>query len=259
MKSLSKVIKSHETILINPVCIDRVFTEAETKDNGSRITSEDRLREEADKIMRETEEMIVELLNKARLEAQHIIAEAQEEALDLRLKAEKEAQVLRQQAVNEGYEAGWKKALDDTREQIDQARSHSQELLDQARKERLAILGSCEGILVRLALDIAQKIVEKELTINPDITVNLVKKIMEFMHSADAFKVLVSPEDFAGLVDEFADLSQSTSSGKLQIAVEKGIKPGGCVVETDLGVIDARLETRISSLENALMEVVGGN
>ena len=54
------------------------------------------------------------------------------------------------------------------RSRIEQANSRSEDLLEQARQERLSILSSCESIIVRMALDMLKKIVEKELTANSD-------------------------------------------------------------------------------------------
>lgn len=263
---MSKVIKPHEMILKAPVFIEILGKDIEAEveqvselgiDSG---ISQVEARAEADKIMRETEEMIVEILEKARLEAHDIMAEAQEEAQDIRLKAKEEAEVLKQQALDNGYQSGWNKVMQETQQQIEQASQQSKDLLEEANRERLRILGSCESIMVRLSMDIAQKIVEKEITLNPDIIIKLVKNIREFMKSAEAVKVLVSPEDFETLVAEFAESDFTPGdNSQLHIMADKSISRGGCMVETDLGSVDARLETRVSTLENALMEVVNSD
>lgn len=261
MRSLSKVIKPHEIILKAPVFLDipGKMTQAE----NLRLTHADHdntqadAREEADKIIKETEEIIVQLLEKARLQAQNIMAEADEEAQDIRLRAENEAQLLKEQAIDSGYQYGWDKAGEEARQQLEEASRQSKDLLEEANRERLRIIQSCESIIIKMSMGIAQKIVEKELTTNPDIIVKLVGSIMEFMNGVEAFKVLVSPEDFMTLITEFGEHIQSAGGNeKIRILADKTVSRGGCIVETDLGSVDARLETRISSLENALMDVV---
>jgi flagellar assembly protein FliH len=44
----------------------------------------------------------------------------------------------------------------------------------------------------------------------------------------------------------------------LTVVEDDAISPGGCVVESEEGVVDARIETRLDSLERALEEKVRG-
>ena len=40
---------------------------------------------------------------------------------------------------------------------------------------------------------------------------------------------------------------------------DESIQPGGCIIETDLGRIDARLETRLDLMKKELLEVMEGD
>ena len=106
-------------------------------------------------------------------------------------------------------------------------------------------------------MDIAKRIIEKELTTNPDIIIKLVKNIVDSMNTAEAYKILVNPEDFETLTAEFGKQNlYSSVNDKIQILTDNNVSPGGCIVETDLGSVDATLETRVASLEDAIMGVV---
>ena len=39
------------------------------------------------------------------------------------------------------------------------------------------------------------------------------------------------------------------------ILEDSGIEPGGCVIETNLGFIDAKISTKLKSIEEALRKV----
>ena len=77
---------------------------------------------------------------------------------EIRLAAENDAALLRKQAEEEGYKSGWEQAMEEAQQRIEQAKQQSEDLLEQARQERLSILSSCESIIVRMALDIAEKL-----------------------------------------------------------------------------------------------------
>ncbi|NLW44620.1 MAG: hypothetical protein GXY92_05500 [Syntrophomonadaceae bacterium] len=265
---MSKIIKPHEIILEEPIYlelpeidikVEELLPEIEPVDAEAEAKAEVEVyaRDEAERIVKETEEMVVEILEKAGIEARNVIGEAEEEAREIRLAAEKDAALLRKQAEEEGYKSGWNRAMEEAQQRLEQARQQSEELIEQARKERLSILGSCERIIVRMALDIAEKIVEQELITNPDIITELVHNIIDSMNTAETYKVLVNPEDYVNLAAEIAKKKlSSTGNDNIQLAADNSISRGGCVVETDLGVVDARLETRIASLREALMDVV---
>lgn len=260
MKSLSKVIKPHEIILQAPVFIEILDKAREAEEQTPVDVCPDNpqaaAQEEAERIIKETEDMIVQILEKARLEAENIMAEAREAAQNIRLTAEKEAGLLKEDAMNNGYRNGWDKAREETAKLLEETNQQCKKLLEEANRERLGIIKSCENVIIQMSIDIAKKIVEKELTTNPDIIIKLVHSIMEFMNNANAYKILVSPEDFVTLVSEVGVPSESPSGNeKIQVQVDKTVSRGGCIVETDLGSVDARLETRISSLEDALLDV----
>lgn len=257
---MSRIIKPHEIILQEPVVIEVRNEEIPHEVPPTEIELGDaqaEVRAEADRIIRETEDIVLEILDKARLEAQNIIDGAQDEARETRLMAEKEAEMIKEKSAENGYLEGWDKAKEESRDKIEEARQQSEDLLEQAYRERLGIIGSCENIIVRMSIDIAKKIVEKELTTNPDIIIKLVKNIVGSMNTAEAYKILVNPEDFETLTAEFGKQNlYSSVNDKIQILADENVSPGGCVAETDIGSVDATLETRVASLEDAIMGVV---
>ena len=155
---MSKVIKSHEMILEAPVFIEVSDNNTNTEEAselgiGSAVVPIE-VREEADKIMQETEEMVVEILDKARHQAHNIVAEAQEEAQDIRLRAREESEKLKQEATANGYQSGWDKAMEDIKQQFVKHTKKQFSLNKPDRRED--ILGSCEGIMVRLSMNITK-------------------------------------------------------------------------------------------------------
>jgi len=260
---LSKIIKPHEIILEEPIFLEipeieiKVEEELPEEEPAVEVEAEVDAKEEADRIVRETEEMVVEILEKAGIEAKNVIGEAEEEAREIRLAAERDAELLRKKAEEEGYKNGWDKAMEEAQQRLEQARQQSEDIIEQAHNERLSILSSCESIIVNMAMEIAEKIVEQELTTNPDIITRLVHNIIDSMNTAETYKVLVNPEDYVNLAAEITERTFSPIGNEnIQLIADSNVSRGGCIVETDLGSVDARLETRIASVEEALMDEV---
>jgi flagellar assembly protein FliH len=214
------------------------------------------VREDAENILKETEAMVVEILEKARTESQNIISEAKEEAAMVLSRAKEEAEAVRIEALESGYQDGFKRALSDMEAEIQSAREEKERILEEARNERVRFLTLNEEILVRMALAIAKKIVEKELEEIPDIVSSLVQKIVESLNEAESFKVLVNPKDFENMARKYSEEGIPRSRDRFQVEADSRLSAGGCVVETEVGIVDARLETRMNAVEGALMEGV---
>lgn len=276
---MSKIIKSQDLIVKEPIKIESIFDKttqdllasekaafksvmAETgeqlykgESSGSNL---ELVREEADRILHETESMIVELMDKARSEALSIIEEAREEAQEIRKAAEEEARRIREEAASRGYQEGYQQAMQETEAERMRAIEESEQMIQEAVRQRNEILNSSEEMMVRLVMAVARKIVEKEVEQNPDIIINLVKNALDLVGSADSVKIIVSPRDFEYLLNQQMYLTgPGQGAGGMDLHTDIRITPGGCLVESETGTVDARLETRIQNIENALLDVAG--
>ncbi|SHG58366.1 flagellar assembly protein FliH [Thermosyntropha lipolytica DSM 11003] len=221
----------------------------------------DQLKGESEKIIKETEEMVVELLNKAREEARLILAEAEEEADHIRARVYEEAEEIREKAKKEGYEEGWQKARAEMERELKEAKEQSKQMIEEARRLKLAIINSAEKDIVRLAMAIARKIVVAELKANPESIREVVREAISFLDQPENVMLRVNPEDFKilNLLRERGDFNDIESEmPNLEIRVDNRLSPGGVVVESDRGTVDARLETRWASLEDALEHELTG-
>ncbi|MGE5371360.1 MAG: FliH/SctL family protein [Solirubrobacterales bacterium] len=282
---MSKIIKSRDLIFGHPVTIesrvvpvseleeDLEFSESGFPDEtgehepydeesaADEVVEEPPLtlvavQEEADNIIRETEQMVVEILEKARSEAAALISDAREEALVIKQTAEEEAAGIRETAARDGYEEGNRQIREEMESERIRGIEESEQLVQSALQERMAILASCEDVFVSLSMAIARKVIERELSENHQIIIDLVRNIVDVMSDSESIKVLVNTEDFerlAAVKDQLAKPGQGTASITLQ--PDDRITPGGCIAESDTGIIDAQIETRIANVENALMEV----
>ena len=110
-----------------------------------------------------------------------------------------------------------------------------------------------EREVVKLAMEVAKKIVNREIQADPNIIQTLVRVALSRVAERTSVTVRLNPVDYKYLMernggngkDEWCDvLLQSDNS----------IKRGGCLVETSCGDIDARMEEKFRELENAFFE-----
>ena len=220
--------------------------------------------DESQKILKETEEIVVELLEKARVEARLIIQNAQEEADVIRNQVYEEAKTMRESAVREGYEAGLKQAQEEMEAERLAALQQKEEILEEARRSKLDILSRSELDMLHLVVAIAKKVIASELLLQPESIITVIRQAIEQLDHPDNLKVYVHPDDIQVVLDaiEFDELTEiGSQSVQTEVKADQRINRGGCVVESDCGSVDARLESRIAKVEDGLYSVtdVTGN
>jgi flagellar assembly protein FliH len=186
-------------------------------------------------------------LTKVREEATRIIAQSRAEAEKIKAQAveagKKEAMqtlsVTLQAKVDEQMKT-LRPALDDVVQKLGQARHAWQRHWEQhALKTALAIAGR----IVRGAL--AQK---------PEITLNWIREALELAAGSEQITLRLNPADMVVLQGQVQDLTARLGkAARCQVVADAAVSAGGCVVETDFGVIDQQLESQLARLDQELM------
>ena len=113
-----------------------------------------------------------------------------------------------------------------------------------------------EQSLLHLAVRVAEKIIGEQLRLHPDAIVPIVREALKSVGQERQLTLLIHP-DHREMVQANLDRLQALvgSSRQIHLVANPDIAPGGCVVESELGVIDAKLETQLKCLEEILLSV----
>ena len=164
-------------------------------------------------------------------------------------RAREEAEAIRETAAKEGYQEGLKTAQEDidmVKEAIEVFFNAKQDVYDEIAPDILDI-----------SIDIAKKIIKKEMQEDPQILVDNIKDILKGM-SKDETKIMlkVNPLQADMLKQEIPQvMSKEGLEAKIVIIPDENTMEGGCLVTTTNGVIDATIETQLSIISEVLKEV----
>lgn len=160
-----------------------------------------------------------------------------------------EADEIRQAAYREGYEEGYREAERAGRE----IRAQAQAVLKQAEEIRAQTLNDLEPEVLELAVDIARRMVAEQLTLEPETISGIVRTALERVRDRERFLVYAHPQDARVLETRLDDFRQLVSpDAVIKIIADESIQAGGCRIETELGLVDATLESRWQALLDAL-------
>ena len=123
----------------------------------------------------------------------------------------------------------------------------------QAEKEELA--RRYEGEVVELAFLIAEKILGTEITTRPEAVVDVARQALKKIVKTDEVVLRVHPDDQKVLEGARDELSREVNAGgDLELRADSSVTRGGCVIETESGILDAQLDSQVNRLRALLKE-----
>jgi flagellar biosynthesis/type III secretory pathway protein FliH len=110
----------------------------------------------------------------------------------------------------------------------------------------------CEADVVEIALNAVERVLASELNLSRDSALAIAREALnEVTHSSKA-RIRLNPFDLP-IIEQHREalIAASTSLRQIEIISDESID-AGCIVETDGGVIDSRIETRLKLLRGSI-------
>ena len=107
-----------------------------------------------------------------------------------------------------------------------------------------------ETEVVELALAIARKIICREIEVDKEVVVCVAREALANVKDPGKIKIKMNPSDLQFINETKYQLSELIGNiDNVTLTAEESIQSGGCVIETDLGEIDARIEKQLQAVE----------
>ena len=191
--------------------------------------------------------------------------EAEQAGQELIAQAETQAQMIAQEAQQQGYQAGYDAGYANGVQLAEQA------VGQQAQRDRTAYQADIAAFIahieaerqrawlemepqvVSLVFDLAKHVIKQEVEVSRDISLAVVRNALRRVADAGTLRIRVSPDDLQtvrGSREELLTLVDNIRH--VEIIEDRRVGAGGCIVETEGGNIDARLEAQIAEAANLL-------
>ena len=159
-------------------------------------------------------------------------------------------------AYAKGFVRGEKAGIESGNEKIESAVKSIKQGLSELIKTRQDIYLETEQEIVKLAMAIARKIVWNEIRVNKDTVVNVVKEAVKKVEGNEKVKVKLSCKDFQFIKNEKpAIIDKITDTENVGFEMDESIPDGGCIIETESGDIDARIEKQFQAVGEAFESI----
>jgi flagellar assembly protein FliH len=122
--------------------------------------------------------------------------------------------------------------------------------LEELTQVRAQMIQQTERQMVQLAMAIARRVVQREVTLDPDLLIAMARVAMERLGETAQVKVRLHPDDYeaAGA----ARVSQLAGSN-VMILADAHLSRGGCRIESDMGILDAGVNAQLQEIARALL------
>jgi flagellar assembly protein FliH len=193
--------------------------------------------------------------------AMQIIQEAEAAAQEMRTGAIAEIEAERERAFREGYEAGGDQARIDVEAQlaasweqrIEALQADVSNVVTAIEAQRATLWRQTEKDIISFSIEMARKIIKAEIQENPKVIGEVIKHALRRVVNKEHIRIRISPQDLDDVRAQREDLILVLDgASNVDIVDDRRIDKGGCVIETPAGNIDAKIDTQMDRLVEAL-------
>lgn len=171
------------------------------------------------------------------VEGSEVLTAIKEDAEQFRRQVIEEAEKIKEEAQAEGYEEGFKNWA---------------EHVAKLEQEITTVRAEMEKLIIPVALKAAKKIVGREIELSETVIVDIVANSLKAVSTHKKITVNVNKKDLEILEKHKQPLkSLFENLEAFSIKEREDIQPGGCIIETEGGIINAQLDNLWRTLERA--------
>lgn len=223
---------------------------------------------EADRIVKDAERMAFEEVRRKSDEAQQakedaefqagkVVSDAKAEAEQLVAKAQNESADIAKKAHEDGYAEGYEDGFDSGRAEVDRLIDQIHSVLSRVIARRAQIIEESEAQIIHLVLQIAKKVIKVISENQRNVVINNVAQALRKLKERSDVVIRVNLKDVKLTTEHAQDiLRMAEKAGTISVVEDTTVDPGGAVIETDFGEIDARISSQLREIEERILELM---
>ncbi len=225
--------------------LKEVQQKVETAKEGSKAAAFEVLQEAKAQAKREVESGRSDgeqLVQKAKLEVERMVKEAEMRTNEV----EHEAY---QKGYDAGREVGYKTGESEVHRLIDRLGT----IIGRALEVRGQLIADSEKQMVDMVLMIVRKVIKDETSERREIVLANIREALKRIKDRDRIDIRVNFADLdltTAHKDELIKMMETLR--KVNIYEDSRVDRGGCIIETNIGSIDARISTQLKQIEEAI-------
>jgi flagellar assembly protein FliH len=156
-------------------------------------------------------------------------------------------------AYQQGFQAGQDASRQELAAQAEAMNARAARSIEELSGLRQRFRHEAEEEVVALAIAVARRILHRELTVEPEALLGLVKAALEKIEAREVHSARVSRLD-APMVERY--LEKMGLPRRVEVIADPGLERGALLLESPRGALDASVETQLSEIERGFADLV---
>jgi flagellar assembly protein FliH len=159
-------------------------------------------------------------------------------------------------AYENGFRQGEKAGLEIAEKKAEVLMRRYAEAIEEIGKLKPALYKQAEREVVKLAVEVAKKIVHRDVHIDQEIVQTLIQVALRHVADRTAVTIHLHPMDYDFVLDQRAAAQRGGEHDReIVLQSDKSIERGGCLIETECGDVDARIEEEFREVERTFFAI----
>ena len=192
----------------------------------------------------------------AKVDASRIIQDANAEKERIQSESESIKDAAYKEGYAKGYDEGFEKSFADGNNDLIKLNEKLKNILAETINKRNEIIDTAEAQLIEVAILIAKRVVKMLTEKDKGIVIRNIQEALRRIKGRTKITIRVNIDDLeisARHKDEFYQMLDKIEG--VTVLEDPNVDVGGCMIETDFGDIDARINTQLNEIETAIKEV----
>ena len=159
--------------------------------------------------------------------------------------------------VDAAYARGRQEGLDSAEDSLETAAQAFAAAVEEISRVRETVTRNSGKDMLRLVMAISEQIIRREVAADSKVILTIIENALQSSVRTDQYRIRINPADLESVTQQKPLFLASISGLKnLSIETDTEISPGGCRVDSELGDVDATIETQLEAIRQSLSEAI---
>ncbi len=163
---------------------------------------------------------------------------------------------VQKQAYDEGFklgsDEGYKQSFEKMKMEIDHGLTDLNQMLLQITNMKADLLAQNESQILQIIFKIAEKVILEKIEQKDEILIQVIREAIAKAQSEEDIRIFIS-ESQSEFIKEYQNkLGMNDEIKNVEFEISSEVEPGGCIVQTNYGEIDARTSVRVQKIWDEL-------
>ncbi len=159
--------------------------------------------------------------------------------------------------VEAAYARGRREGLDSVEGNLETSAQALAAAVAEISRLRESLAKNSSQDMLRLVMAVSEQVIRREVAADPKVILTIIETALKSSVRTDQYCIRINPADLETVTKQ-KPLFLASISGLKNISIETdaSISPGGCRIDSDLGDVDATIETQLEAIRQALSEAI---